>query len=94
MLKKITLEELSFDNTTEELLKNFYEFSGLIYKIIITIIPNNQVTLKWEDNINKDSYSEVIETEHIRHISEEELNNSLYITGNAQVKLEYRYRLG
>ena len=92
--EKIILEQFSFDNVVEELIKDMYGYNGSIYRIILKIIPTNSVILKWEDNNTKDSFIETIETEHIRYIAEEEFNHSLYITGTATVTLELRNRLG
>ena len=92
--EKIILEQFSFDNVVEELIKDMYGYNGSVYRIILKIIPTNSVILKWEDNNTKDSFIETIETEHIRYIAEEEFNHSLYITGTATVTLELRNRLG
>ena len=61
--------------------------------IILKIIPYETVTLKWVDNGTLDFFEEVIETEHVRFISEEEFNNSLYLSGTAEVIIELRNRI-
>ena len=92
--EKINLEEFDFNNVIEELVKNFYDYNGTVYRIIVKIEPIGSVELKWVDNNNLDYFTETIETSHIRYISEEEFNTSLYITGTANIKLELRNRIG
>ena len=92
--EKINLEEFDFNNVIEELVKNFYDYNGTVYRIIVKIEPVGSVELKWVDNNNLDYFTETIETSHIRYISEEEFNTSLYITGTANIKLELRNRIG
>jgi len=91
---KITFEEFNLDNTVYELVKNLYDYNGSVYKLIITIKPVGDVWLKWENNMNvADFAEELITTDHIRYINEEELNHSLYLKGNAEVTIEVRNRL-
>lgn len=91
---KITFEEFDYNNVTNTLVKDLYDYNGTIYKIILTVTPTNNVTLKFVNNLDtSDYYSEVITTEHVRYINEEEFNTSLYITGTAHVKIEIRNRL-
>lgn len=92
--EKINLEEFDFNNVIEELVKNFYDYNGTVYRIIVKIEPTGSVELKWVDNNTLDYFTETIETSHIRYISEEEFNTSLYITGTANIKLELRNRIG
>lgn len=91
---KVTLEEFSFTDALEELVKNLYDYTGTVYKVIITITPiDDQVLLKWVDNNTSDFLEETIETEHVRHVDETEFNHSLYITGSADITIEVRNRL-
>ena len=92
--EKVNLEEFDFVNVVEELVKNFYDYNGTVYRIIVNIEPVGSVELKWVDNNTLDYFTETIETSHIRYISEEEFNVSLYITGTANIKLELRNRIG
>ncbi len=92
--EKVNLEEFDFVNVVEELVKNFYDYNGTVYRIIVNIEPVGSVELKWVDNNTLDYFTETIETSHIRYISEEEFNFSLYITGTANIKLELRNRIG
>ena len=92
--EKVNLEEFDFVDVVEELVKNFYDYNGTVYRIIVNIEPVGPVELKWVDNNTLDYFTETIETSHIRYISEEEFNVSLYITGTANIKLELRNRIG
>ena len=92
--EKVNLEEFNFVNVVEELVKNLYDYNGTVYRIIVNIEPVGSVELKWVDNNTLDYFTETIETSHIRYISEEEFNVSLYITGTANIKLELRNRIG
>lgn len=92
--EKINIEQFSFTNAINEIVKNLYDYNGTVYRIILKVVPTGSVELKWEDNNTKDYFSEIIETEHIRYISEEEFNNTLYITGTAEIKMELRNRIG
>lgn len=92
--EKINLEEFDFVDVVEELVKNFYDYNGTVYRIIVRIEPVGSVELKWVDNNTFDYFTEIIETSHIRYISEEEFNTSFYITGTANIKLELRNRIG
>lgn len=92
--EKINLEEFDFNNVIEELVKNFYDYNGTVYRIIINIEPVGSVELKWVDNNTLDYFTEIIETSHVRYISEEEFNTSFYITGTANIKSELRNRIG
>ena len=92
--EKVNLEEFNFVNVVEELVKNLYDYNGTVYRIVVNIEPVGSVELKWVDNNTLDYFTETIETSHIRYISEEEFNVSLYITGTANIKLELRNRIG
>lgn len=92
--EKINLEEFEFNNAIEEIVKNLYDYNGTVYRIIVKIEPIGSVELKWVDNNAFEYFTETIETSHIRYISEEEFNTSLYITGTANIKLELRNRIG
>ncbi len=92
--EKINLEEFEFNNAIEEIVKNFYDYNGTVYRIIVRIEPIGSVELKWGDNNTFEYFTETIETSHVRYISEEEFNTSLYITGTANIKLELRNRIG
>ena len=92
--EKVNLEEFNFVDVVEELVKNLYDYNGTVYRIIVNIEPVGSVELKWMDNNTLDNFTETIETSHIRYISEEEFNVSLYITGTANIKLELRNRIG
>ena len=92
--EKVNLEEFNFVDVVEELVKNLYDYNGTVYRIIVNIEPVGSVELKWVDNNTLDYFTETIETSHIRYISEEEFNVSLYITGTANIKLELRNRIG
>lgn len=92
--EKVNLEEFDFVDVVEELVKNLYDYNGTVYRIIVNIEPVGSVELKWVDNNTLDYFTETIETSHIRYISEEEFNVSLYITGTANIKLELRNRIG
>lgn len=92
--EKINLEEFEFNNAIEEIVKNLYDYNGTVYRIIVKIEPIGSVELKWVDNNTFEYFTETIETSHIRYISEEEFNTSLYITGTANIKLELRNRIG
>ena len=92
---KIVLEEYSYTNAVNELVKDFYGYSGTVYKVIITVEPVGEVVLKWVDNNDSNDYvEESIVTTHVRYVNEEEFNNTMYLTGTATVKLEIRNRLG
>lgn len=92
--EKINIENFEFVDAVDVLVKNLYEYNGTVYRIILKIEPIDTIVLTWIDNNTSDSYSENIGTEHIRYIAEEEFNNSLYITGTANIKLELRNRIG
>ena len=91
--EKINIEQFSFTNALNEIVKNLYDYNGTVYRIILKIVPTGSVEIKWEDNNTKDYFSEIIETEHIRYIAEEEFNNTLYITGTAEITMELRNRI-
>jgi hypothetical protein len=92
---KITVENLEFTNAVEELVKDMYQYTGTVYRIIYTIEPTGTVTLKWEDNANPtDFVEEDIVTTHVRIVDDEEFNSSLYLSGTASVTIEVRNRLG
>lgn len=100
---KITLEEFDYIDVTEELVKNLQDYDGSVYKVIITVTPvdggdadtdADECTLKWENADDATEYvEEVIQTEHIRSVAEEEFNHKLYITGSAHVEIVVRNRL-
>ena len=92
--EKVNVENFTFIDAINEIVKNLYDYNGTVYRIILKVVPTGSVELKWEDNNTKDYFSEIIETEHIRYISEEEFNNTLYITGTAEIKMELRNRIG
>ena len=91
--EKIIIENFDFVDAIEELVKNIYDYNGTVYRVILKIIPYDTVTLKWVDNNTGDFFDEIIETEHIRYIAEEEFNNSLYLSGTAEVIIELRNRI-
>ena len=91
--EKIIIQNFEFIDVIEELVKNIYDYNGTVYRVILKIIPYDTVTLKWVDNNTLDFFDEIIETEHIRYIAEEEFNNSLYLSGTAEVIIELRNRI-
>jgi len=92
---KTTMETKSILNGSEELVKDFYTYNGTVYQIKITITPiSDSVLLKWVSNIDTDDYTEEsIDTEHIRLIGNTEFNHTLYLTGDADIKIEVRNRI-
>lgn len=91
---KITLEEFTFTDAVREIIKDMSAYVGTVYRIIYTITPTGSCTLHWENNaVPTDTMDEVISTEHIRTVDEEDFNHTLYITGTAEVKIEVRNRI-
>ena len=91
--EKIVVENFDFLDAVNVLVKNIYDYNGTVYRVILKVIATGSVSLKWVDNNTLDFFQEVIETEHIRYIAEEEFNNSLYLSGTASVVLELRNRI-
>ena len=73
--EKIIIENFEFVDSMEELVKNFYDYNGTVYRVILTVEPLDTVILKWVDNNTGDFFEESITTKHIRYIAEEEFNN-------------------